>query len=76
MQVQIGFVVGIRDIMTIIKYLKRRHRRDIEEIMKAYWVGCPYRIVSRGRITPIVENHKILNILLDNEDLFSSFWYG
>jgi hypothetical protein len=75
-QINIGFIVGIRNIMTIIKYLKRKHRRDIEEIMKAYWVGCPYRIVSRGCITPIVENHKILNILLDDYDIFSSFWYG
>ncbi len=74
-QINIGFVVGIRDIMTIIKYLKRKHRRDIEEIMKAYWVGCPYRIVARKSVCPIF-NHKILNILLDNDDIFSSFWYG
>jgi len=75
-QINIGFAIGIRDIMTIIKYLKRKRRKDIEEIMKAYWVGGPYRIVSRRGVYPIVENHKILNILLDDNNIFSSFWYG
>jgi hypothetical protein len=75
-QINIGFIIGIRDIMTIIKYLKRKPKKDIEEIMKAYWAGCPYRIVRRKAVYPIIENHKILNILLDDNDIFSSFWYG